>query len=144
RHRQQHHRREHTQADQPATLASELTPHRRGRRPPPLPHRRGHDSRTLGSNTRYNSSASRFITSTEDANTTNTPCSSGRSGPRNASYVNNPSPGHENTVSTVTVPDTTMPNCKNTNVTVGSNAFGTACRRRTRSSRSPFARAVVR
>src|SRR5690606_16223845 len=104
RHRQQHHRREHTQADQPATLASELTPHRRGRRPPPLPHRRGHDSRTLGSNTRYNSSASRFITNTEDANTTNTPCSSGRSGPRNASYVNNPSPGHENTVSTVTVP----------------------------------------
>jgi len=33
---------------------------------------------------------------------------------------------------------------KNTSVTVGSSAFGTACRRRTRSSRSPCPRAVVR
>ncbi len=50
----------------------------------------------------------------------------------------------ENTVSTVIAPEITKPRLRKISVIVGSSAFGTAWRRRTRASRNPLARAVIR
>jgi hypothetical protein len=84
------------------------------------------------------------MTITIEEKTTKVPWSSGKSGAERAWKVSSPSPGQENTVSTVTAPPTSPPRVRKIRVTVGSRALGTACRRRTASSRRPLARAVMR
>ena len=68
-----------------------------------------HDARTRGSMNGYSRSATRFISTTPAENTRKRPCSSGKSGPRNACADSSPRPGQENTVSTVIAPVTTKP-----------------------------------
>jgi hypothetical protein len=48
----------------------------------------------------------------------------------------------EKTVSMVIAPDTMKPRLSETSVATGSMALRAACRRRTKTSRKPFARAV--
>ena len=71
-------------------------------------------------------------------------CSRGMSGPRRACTVSEPRPDSENTYSMVIAPPMTKPRLRKISVVVGSMALGTACLRRTSSSRRPLARAVCR
>ena len=77
-------------------------------------------------------------------NSRNSACRTGKSLLSMASTVARPRPGHENTYSTVMAPETTNPKLRKVRVSVGSRAFGTACRHITWRSRSPLARAVSR
>ena len=101
--RHDHEREQHEDADPTWVRAPELPRHVPHRAPTTSPARGGcdrgdcvrHVGRTRGSRTAYNRSANRLNTITAALNTRNRPCSIGRSGPRIASEVALPSPGHE-------------------------------------------------
>ena len=77
-------------------------------------------------------------------NNKNNPCNMGKSGPRIASSVACPRPGHEKIASTAIAPDKTKPKFSAESDTTGSRALGTAWWRRTAASLKPLARASCR
>ncbi len=56
--------------------------------------------------------------------------------------MSRPTPGHANTVSTMTAPDSKTPSWRPVRVTTGIIAFFRACLKSTGPAPSPFARAV--
>ena len=66
----------------------------------------------------------------------------GKSSWRMAPTMRRPTPGTANTVSVMTAPPSSRPNCRPVTVTSGSAAFFSACRPMTSHSDTPLARAV--
>ena len=94
---------------------------------------------------RTSRSATRLATITDGGEQQEqSPAAAGSPGRGSPAYGQQPRPGQENTVSIVIAPETTKPRLRKISVIVGSSALGTACLRRTRSSRRPLARAVCR
>src|SRR5207244_1076563 len=84
----------------------------------------GHQSNlTRGSSSAYETSVSRLTVMTIRANTSVTPCTTGKSRLKIAVSIRFPMPGNANTFSTTSVPPTRNPMLMPRTVTVGITAF---------------------